>query len=593
MKSIKWFILIIGLLIFLTPTTSLSAPDRRTALVIGNGAYKSSPLRNPVNDATDIANAIRNLGFSVILKTNANQRTMEDSIRDFGKKLRLGGVGLFYFAGHGLQVEGRNYLIPINANIETESDVRYEAVDAGRVLGKMEDAGNNLNLVILDACRDNPFARSFRTSSQGLAQMDAPKGSLIAYATAPGSVAADGEGRNGIYTKYLLKYISNPNLKVEEVLKQVRLGVINETDEKQIPWESSSLTGDFYFVSKRGIVVAQSLKAKPQYSSELEKERKRLEHERQELERLKMEIEREKLVEERKRLEAEKKKLLAKPKVIERDGRSVAYDNGTVIDTKTGLMWAAKDNGEDINWNDAKRYCENYRGGGYTNWRMPTYNELAGLYDKNRSGYAPECSDGSWKVHITKLIHITCCCPWASDIGQSVSRISAAYLILPWLSFLASPAHFRSYGRALPVRGGKSSFTKTEAKEIGRDGTLIAYATGIVYDKKTGLEWIAGPDRDTTWYEAESWVENLNVAGGGWRMPTRAELKTLYQKGVGTRNMTPLLKTTGWWVWSGETKSSSSAWRFNFYNGDDPWFWRAREDYSYYGIRGFAVRSQR
>ncbi len=258
------------LLVFLTPTTSLSAPDRRTALVIGNGAYKSSPLKNPVNDATDIANALRKFGFFVILKTNVNQRTMEDSIRDFGKKLRLGGVGLFYFAGHGLQVKGRNYLIPLGANIGSEADVKYESVVAGRVLAQMEEAENDLNIIILDACRDNPFARSFRSSGRGLAKMDAPKGSLVAYATAPGSVAADGEGRNGIYTKYLLKYISNPNLKVEEVLKQVRIGVISETDEKQIPWESSSLTGEFYFASKRGIAVAKykSQKVKPTVFSE-------------------------------------------------------------------------------------------------------------------------------------------------------------------------------------------------------------------------------------------------------------------------------------------------------------------------------------
>jgi len=294
-----WLTIVTFSLVFLTTNITLSAQDQRTALVIGNGAYKSSPLRNPVNDATDIANALRNLGFSVILKTNANQRTMEDSIRDFGKKLRSGGVGLFYFAGHGMQVKGNNYLLPVGTVIETESDVKYEAVDAGRVLGKMEDAGNDLNIVILDACRNNPFARAFRSSGKGLARMDAPKGSLITYATAPGSVAADGEGRNGIYTKYLLKYMSSPNLKVEEVLKQVRVNVINETNEKQIPWESSSLTGEFYFSSKRGIVVAQNPKIKPQYSSKLEKEREKLERERHELEKLKIEIEKKKLKEER------------------------------------------------------------------------------------------------------------------------------------------------------------------------------------------------------------------------------------------------------------------------------------------------------
>lgn len=283
------------------------------ALVIGNADYRTSPLKNPVNDAFDMAQTLRTLGFEVIHKEDADQRAIENAISEFGRQLRKqGGVGLFYFAGHGIQVNGRNYLIPIDAEIETESDVRFEAVDAGRVLGKMEDAGNDLNIVILDACRDNPFARSFRTSSKGLARMDAPKGSLIAYATAPGSVAADGEGRNGIYTKYLLKHMTTPGLKVEEVLKQVRVDVINETKEKQIPWESSSLTGEFYFALKRGIAVEKLPPVEalaPKSDKRLEKERERLERERQELARLKIEIERKKLEAERKRLQSEMNKL--------------------------------------------------------------------------------------------------------------------------------------------------------------------------------------------------------------------------------------------------------------------------------------------
>jgi len=158
-------------------------------------------------------------------------------------------VGLFYYAGHGIQVNNRNYLIPTNADIISESDVEYEALDAGRILGKMKDAGNNMNIVILDACRNNPFSRSFRTSVRGLVKMDAPTGSLIAYATSPGSLAADGDGKNGIYTKYLVQNLQKPNLKIEEVFKNVRLAVVKETANKQVPWESSSLMGTFYFTS--------------------------------------------------------------------------------------------------------------------------------------------------------------------------------------------------------------------------------------------------------------------------------------------------------------------------------------------------------
>jgi hypothetical protein len=251
-------------------------PDvKRLALVIGNSAYQTAPLKNPLNDAEDMTATLTKMGFTVTIKKNADLRTMEDAIRSFGKQLGGGGVGLFYFAGHGMQVEGRNYLIPVDAKIESETDVKYEAVDAGRVLGKMEDAENQINIVILDACRNNPFSRNFRTSERGLARMDAPKGSLIAYATAPGEVAADGPERNGIFTKYLMKHMIKPNLPVELVLKQARIDVANETNGRQIPWESSSLMGDFYFNLERSTISPQKADksstkktVKPEMSSE-------------------------------------------------------------------------------------------------------------------------------------------------------------------------------------------------------------------------------------------------------------------------------------------------------------------------------------
>ena len=259
----KITVLISSLLLLFSPVI-LAAENRgmklnieRLALVIGNSDYQTAPLDNPLNDAEDMAATLKNLGFRTILKKNADQRTMEDAIRFFGKELRRGGVGLFYFAGHGMQVEGRNYLIPIDARIESENDVKYEAVDAGRVLGQMEDAQNQINIVILDACRNNPFSRNFRTSERGLARMDAPKGSLIAYATAPGEVAADGLDRNGVFTKYLMKHMIEPNMPIELVLKQARIDVARETGGRQIPWESSSLMGNFYFNSSKSVKTVQ------------------------------------------------------------------------------------------------------------------------------------------------------------------------------------------------------------------------------------------------------------------------------------------------------------------------------------------------
>lgn len=232
--------------------------DRRVALVIGNGAYPTAPLKNPSNDATDLAAALGSLGFEVTLGIDWGLREMDDAIRAFGDRLKQGGVGLFYFAGHGLQVEGRNYLVPVGARIDSQSDVSFEAIDAGRVLGKMDDAGNGFNIVILDACRNNPFGRGFRSVDRGLAQVTAPAGSFIAYATSPGSVAADGDGRNGTFTAALLDSIKAPGLKLEDVFKRVRQQVASKTSSKQIPWDSSSLVGEFYFAGGSGSPVPAS-----------------------------------------------------------------------------------------------------------------------------------------------------------------------------------------------------------------------------------------------------------------------------------------------------------------------------------------------
>jgi hypothetical protein len=229
-------------------TIRANTAEARLALVIGNSAYSAAPLRNPVNDASDFADALRASGFEVTRLENANLREIRAALRDFGDKLkRQGGVGLFYFAGHGMQVKGRNYLIPVGAQIEREDEVEFESLDANLVLEKLDSAGNRFNIVILDACRNNPFARSFRSGTQGLAQMDAPSGTVVAFATSPGSVASDGGGRNGLYSQHLIESVHEPGLKIEEVFKRVRAAVRRDSAGRQTPWESTSLEGDFYF----------------------------------------------------------------------------------------------------------------------------------------------------------------------------------------------------------------------------------------------------------------------------------------------------------------------------------------------------------
>jgi hypothetical protein len=241
-------ILCIALAVFsLAQWSSVLAVERRVALVIGNAKYKEAPLINPVNDARDIAAALQRTGFEVIIAIDATQKEMNRAIAKFGDRLTLDSVALFYYAGHGMQVRGKNYLIPIDAEIKSESSVRVESVDVDGVLDQLSTS--DLNVVILDACRNNPFERRANRSmgAAGLAQMEAPKGSLIAYATAPGRTAADGEGRNGLYTQELLKQIQVQGLTIEQVFKNVRREVAKATRDGQIPWESSSMTGRLLF----------------------------------------------------------------------------------------------------------------------------------------------------------------------------------------------------------------------------------------------------------------------------------------------------------------------------------------------------------
>lgn len=236
-----------------------------------------------MNDANDMAAKLRTLDFDVILRTNASRREMSRAVSDFGKKLKPGSIGLFYFAGHGMQVRGKNFLIPVDAEIDNEASVRGESVDVDEVLDQI--GPTQTSIVILDACRNNPFEQRFRRVGGGLAQIDAPAGTLLAYATAPGKVAADGDGANGIYTEALLRSLDTPGLSVEDVFKQVRNDVIRKSGDLQIPWESSSLTGKFYFrPDEKAVGADRQLREAEQARLALQKEMEQL---KTELRRLK------------------------------------------------------------------------------------------------------------------------------------------------------------------------------------------------------------------------------------------------------------------------------------------------------------------
>jgi Caspase domain len=221
----------------------------RVGLVIGNARYVDVPLRNSVNDAKAISDALLKLGFRVDLQLDAGRTEMLEAIARFtGQLAKSRSVGLFYYAGHGAQLDWRNYLIPVEAEVGTLDDVQTHAVALTVLLDGLVNARNPMNVIILDACRDNPFGSKAILQQKGLSQFDAPPGSLLAYATAPGNTASDGPGANGLYTENLLREIRTPEAKIEDVFKRVRLNVRRQSRGQQVPWESTSLEEDFYFL---------------------------------------------------------------------------------------------------------------------------------------------------------------------------------------------------------------------------------------------------------------------------------------------------------------------------------------------------------
>jgi uncharacterized caspase-like protein len=239
--------------------------ERRTALVIGNAEYEKSPLANTVNDACAIAAVLRQVGFEVTLRLNTKLIPMRQAIDTFVEQLKQGGVGLFYFAGHGIQADGENYLLPIdNANIKRVSSLLDLTVRVGNITGGMEEAKNRFNIVILDACRDNNLPRSIRGSGRGLASVNAAKGFFIAYSTAPNTTAADGpRGSHSPYAEQLIRYLATPEWTIESLFKKVREGVAAATGGQQVTWESVSIVGDFFFVpSPAGSMSTPSVTAR-------------------------------------------------------------------------------------------------------------------------------------------------------------------------------------------------------------------------------------------------------------------------------------------------------------------------------------------
>jgi uncharacterized caspase-like protein len=263
-RSIQIVVLSIGI-ICITANNVVAA---RYALVIGNGKYTFDPLKNAVNDARELAKALDGVGFNVTTVKDADKKEMEKAIDELSKKLSKHDESFFFYAGHALQIENENFLLPVDIYGNEEVRIDQESVKLTDIINKVQNA--NLSIVVLDACRNNPFTnyyvneegvltRSFRgittRPKKGLAQAKRAIGTLIAYSTAVGDVAYDGDSDNSVFTKYLLRFVKEPGLPLENVFKKVRVAVANETHKRQIPWDSSSITGDFYFVKPQDKVL--------------------------------------------------------------------------------------------------------------------------------------------------------------------------------------------------------------------------------------------------------------------------------------------------------------------------------------------------
>ena len=371
MKTIRPLHIIVFVMTVIAMSLVLSVPseaaEKRLALVIGNDGYKLKPLSGPVNDAIDMEKALRKLGFEVIISTEAGQSEMLRAIGQFGEKLRKADVGLFYYSGHGVQNKGENYLIPTDTEkeiLQSEVNLRFKAVPAAIVTDTMNEAGNRLNIVILDACRSNPYSKSFKSMRKGLAKMDGTSGMFIAYAAEADkeAEAAGSNSRNSIYTAHLLKHIGVPGLPMERMFKEVRKGVLKDTGNEQRPCEYGSITDDFYFSGEGGQKPSSSvsgvkyrLRSKPITVSEYDA--------------LKVF-----------KLKENENGWQIPLEYIENDFTD--NGDGTITDRATGLMWQKSGSDKILKYQNAKAYIDDLNGQNFAvhnDWRLPTVDELNSL----------------------------------------------------------------------------------------------------------------------------------------------------------------------------------------------------------------------
>ncbi len=428
-----------------------AASEKRVALVIGNGAYPRAPLSNPVNDAIDLSAALRRLGFEVMERRNRNSEEMKRDLIEFQDRLGPGAVALFYFAGHGVQAgRGLNYLLPVGRDYERERDAEMFGLEAGTVLRRMEESGAALSIVILDACRDSPLPPESRSSgSRGLARMEAPSGSLIAFATAAGSTADENRGgRNGLYTQYLLRAIEAPGLRLEDVFQRVRRDVERASNRRQSPEEISKLTRAFYF--RPGVQDSTQLAAAipdPELEAwDLAKRRDNAASYEAYMQAYPQG-----------RFTAAARTAVAglgsrasagHSELLEPSGRGNDCDpsrpwmmteetesSAVLRQCSSGLLWLRLDNGHDLNWSAARSHCQ--RQG--ARWSLPTVAELQSLYADN----LPRRSCGTGFCKVAEQFRLSAWSFWSSDSNSSEDA---------WVVSLGSGERLLAYAGAVGDR---------------------------------------------------------------------------------------------------------------------------------------------
>jgi uncharacterized caspase-like protein len=335
----------------------------RHALVIGNQDYAMSPLDNPRRDAKAVAASLRPLGFDVTVETDLSLKKLDRVVDTYLAGVRSGDTSFVYYSGHGMQVDGENYLIPTDFTSQDEKDVKYDAYPLDKLLDKLGDHNPALSVLVLDACRDNPF-RGRKGGSRGLANMNAAEGTLIAFATSPGKTAADGKaGGNGVYTEALLKGLMRENVNIEDMFADVRADVAFATNKEQVPWSASSVIGKFCL---KGDACGKAADATVS-AGDADEANAKLAREKAELDAEKAQLAREKA-----ELEAQRRPT---PRVA-----STATASADTFQA-AGHEWQTKPADQRMSWEDAKSYCAGQGGG----WRLPDKDELKALYDAKES----------------------------------------------------------------------------------------------------------------------------------------------------------------------------------------------------------------